>query len=215
MPGSGASGLGEVLLATESPLTPRSARPLDTEVGGAQSGLRWGSPVEDESDEGAGEKGGCCSRMLSALTRILRFLAVFGMLALLVGGTIATGVWMYAALDATCTSGDGSAAAGTGSASAARAWLENLLGASALMVRFGGFAFALAQSLLIGLVRYKGASLPQVVLAPRKAPVISRAVSDAREDPGWDPCRRRRAGRRSWAATEHPRRGQPRARRWA
>jgi hypothetical protein len=65
-------------------------------------------------------------------------------------------------------------------ASAARGSLEYLLGASALVVRFGGIAFSLGMSLLLGLAGYKGASLPQTVLSPRQAGVAAaRVAADA------------------------------------
>ena len=66
-----------------------------------------------------------------------------------------------------------------GATSTIRAQLESLVGASALIVRFGGIALLLAIGRLMELVGFGGASLPQSVLVPRRAGVVAAAIAEA------------------------------------
>ena len=68
--------------------------------------------------------------------------------------------------------------------SAVRAELETLVGASALLVRFGGFALLYLIGRVMGLIGYGGASIGQSVLMPRRAGVVAAAVAGALREQG-------------------------------
>eukprot|EP01043_Picozoa_sp_COSAG02_P077804 COSAG02_NODE_17215_length_1020_cov_14.110749_1_plen_195_part_10 len=100
-------------------------------------------------------------------------------------GAVGFGISLWPGLEAhraSCSASDGSA---NDVPSSTRAWIDSLLGTSTLMVRFGAIPLALVQTLLLSLVGYPDASLPQTVLEPRKAALLSEAVEKARKDPAW------------------------------
>ena len=66
---------------------------------------------------------------------------------------------------------------GDGATSAARGSLETLLGASAVLTRFGGFAFAFLLGKLLELVGYGGAGTVNTILSPRKAAAAAARVA--------------------------------------
>ncbi len=104
------------------------------------------------------------------------------------GGSFGISLWPgVEAYRASCTAGDGSADDVPASAEVmlTRAWIDSLLGASTLMVRFGAIPLAFVQWLLLRLVGYPDASLPQTVLAPRQAALLSDAAVQARKHPDW------------------------------
>lgn len=74
---------------------------------------------------------------------------------------------------------------GDGATSAARGSLETLLGASAVLTRFGGFAFAFLLGKLLELVGYGGAGTVNTILSPRKAAAAAaRAAAGQAEAEG-------------------------------
>ena len=74
---------------------------------------------------------------------------------------------------------------GDGATSVARGSLETLLGASAVLTRFGGFAFAFLLGKLLELVGYGGAGTVNTILSPRKAAAAAaRAAAGAAEAEG-------------------------------
>ena len=62
---------------------------------------------------------------------------------------------------------------------ATRRFIQNLLGASAVFARFGGFVVVYFLNKLQGLIGYAGASLAQSILKPREAAITSSALSTA------------------------------------
>ncbi len=105
-------------------------------------------------------------------------------------GAVSFGISLWPGLEAykaSCTAGDGSADDVPASAevSLTRAWIDSLLGASTLMVRFGAIPLAFVQMLLLSLAGYPDASLAQTVLAPRQAALLSDAAEHARKQDDW------------------------------
>jgi hypothetical protein len=105
-------------------------------------------------------------------------------------GAVSFGISLWPGLEAykaSCTAGDGSADDVPASAevSLTRAWIDSLLGASTLMVRFGAIPLAFMQMLLLSLAGYPDASLAQTVLAPRQAALLSDAAEHARKQDDW------------------------------